>query len=353
MARKVLFICKYNEKSENTGYSEGYGFLRKFSGLFNSARFVSSQLNKEHVESVVENAVDNNEIDRLVTKHKPDVVIIEALWVVPSKFEVLQKLHPKVTWIIRIHSKVPFLASEGIATTWFAEYLQKTRVIIAPNSEDAVHDLKKFAKHVGPNLDRRVIYLPNYYGLDDLPTCDHPTKKPKEVHIGCFGAIRPFKNQLSQAIAAMQFADIKNKKLFFHINSTRVEGRGESVLKNLRELFKASKTHVLVEHDWLPHLKFRELCAKMDFGIQCSFTETFNIVAADFVSVNVPIVVSPQISWLPWWIQADPTSARSILSTLVLVDFLKTFGAEKLNKVYLKTYNRRAIIVWINVLNKL
>ena len=47
MNKKVLFICKYNEVLVGgSGYCEGYGYFRKFSGLFNSARFISDQLNK-------------------------------------------------------------------------------------------------------------------------------------------------------------------------------------------------------------------------------------------------------------------------------------------------------------------
>ncbi len=359
MNKKVLFICKYNEVSGGgSGYSNGYGCFRKFSGLFNSAKFISDQLNRESQVSLVVNARDNNDIDRLVTQYRPDIVIIEALWVVPSKFKVLEKLHPTVKWIIRIHSKMPFLANEGIATKWVAEYLRDTNVLIAPNSEDMTRDLKKVARHLGDRpkgrgFADRIIHLPNYYGLEDDITKPAVVKYEDEVHIGCFGAIRPFKNQLSQAVAAMQFADSTDKRLYFHINSTRVEGRGEPVLKNLRELFDASQVHHLVEHEWLPHPEFKILCATMDFGLQCSFTETFNIVAADFVSVDVPIIVSPQISWMPFWTKAEPTSIRSIVFRLKVVDFLKRVKAETLNKIALETHNLLTINVWLRAFKHL
>ena len=78
--------------------------------------------------------VDNNDIDREVAAYKPTHVIIEALWVVPEKFEVLSKLHPGVKWIVRYHSEVAFLASEGIAMKWTQGYLAQNNVFIGINS---------------------------------------------------------------------------------------------------------------------------------------------------------------------------------------------------------------------------
>ena len=98
--KKVLFILK-KRKSSHANYSV------VSSGLLNSATFVSSMLNKNGIESHLVEVIDNNCIDREVTKYRPTHVIIEALWVVPSKFEVLTRLHPNVQWIIRLHSGIP------------------------------------------------------------------------------------------------------------------------------------------------------------------------------------------------------------------------------------------------------
>ena len=83
-------------------------------------------------------------------------MIIEALWVVPSKFEVLQKLHPNVKWIIRLHSEVPFLANEGIAMEWIFDYMKYDNVIISVNS-------KRMEREMNIILPKPVLYLPNYY----------------------------------------------------------------------------------------------------------------------------------------------------------------------------------------------
>src|ERR1700686_515277 len=104
---KVLFILKKN----SYGYSGSYGY--GMSGLLNSAQFIVDMLNDNGVEAKLEIVNDNNDIDREVHKYKPDVVVVEALWVVPEKFDVLRKLHPRVKWIVRSHSDFPFLATEG------------------------------------------------------------------------------------------------------------------------------------------------------------------------------------------------------------------------------------------------
>ena len=89
---KVLFILKRREDYNSIIHSH----LGLSTGLFNSANFMNEMLRDAGIESNLEVAIDNNCIDRLVTKHRPTHAIIEALWVVPTKFAVLQRLHPGV-----------------------------------------------------------------------------------------------------------------------------------------------------------------------------------------------------------------------------------------------------------------
>ncbi len=278
----VLFILK-----KRTVYSE-YSYSAVNSGLYNSANFVNEMLQDNDIDSSLVEVVDNNEIDKYVAMYKPKNVIIEALWVVPEKFEVLQKLHPDVRWIIRLHSELPFLANEGIAIEWLRGYMQYKNVFIASNSED-------FIKSMSP-LFGHILYMPNFYPEQNLYKADH---KPDKDHynIGLFGAIRPLKNSLTQAIAAIMFAEVNNKILNLHINTERIEQKGENVLKNVRALFEGTK-HNLVEHKWLHHEDFLELVSTMDLGLQVSLSETYNIVAADFVSQKIPIVTSKEIPFV-------------------------------------------------------
>ena len=46
------------------------------------------------------------------------------------------------------------------------------------------------------------------------------------------------KNTFHQALACIEFAEIKNKTLRFHVNTSRIEQSGENVVKNLRAIFE-------------------------------------------------------------------------------------------------------------------
>lgn len=333
--KKVLFILKKGCD---------YGFRRTHSGLYNSTRFVSDALGKDEriISSVVE-VVDNNDIDREVYRFKPDLVVIEALWVVPEKFDVLKKLHPKVKWYVHLHSDIPFLANEGVAIRWVTAYLQN-KVSIITNSKETLkaieYVLPLISEHVRSLIEwGKVIYLPNCY----------PAQFGKRVYdkasfdVGCFGAIRPLKNQLIQAMAAIKYAKDTGKYLQFHINATRVE-HGESVLKNLRALFSETG-YQLVEHDWKNHHEFLSLVRRMDVCMQMSYSETFNIVSADAISSGVPVVASSEVFWLANKSQADPNKIDSIVSCL------RTALNNKLlltwNQVKLWVHSRGAAKKWI------
>ena len=105
----VLFILKKREELDETGKKKLIE-----TGLYNSSTYLNTILNNMHIDSNIEIAIDNNCIDRLVTKHRPKYVIIEALWVVPSKFDILCRLHPTVKWIIPVsytHLTLPTIYS--------------------------------------------------------------------------------------------------------------------------------------------------------------------------------------------------------------------------------------------------
>ena len=205
----------------------------------------------------------------------------------PEKFDVLKQLHPGVQWIVRLHSDIPFLAGEGIAVDWIFGYLGRG-VKVAFNSPRVAWDFRKIARRHRSHI----LYLPNYYPVgryERKPSCD-------VFRVGCFGAIRPLKNQLIQAIAAIRFADMKGKKLEFWVNASRCEEGGGNILKNLRSLF-ANTNHELKELPWLTHDMFLYIMSRMDLAMCVSLSETFCITAADAVNVGTPLVCSGEIPW--------------------------------------------------------
>jgi glycosyltransferase involved in cell wall biosynthesis len=332
---RILFICR--ERLSAYGNSIG---------LVNSAQFLATYLSEHYkMQTKVVTVVDSNGIDKEVHAFKPSHVVIHALWVPGYKLLQLLPKYPKVQWIVRIHSKIPFLANEGIAVEWLKEYqyIQKKchNLIISANSVECTDALNL-------SMDLKCVYLPNIY--DPIEPRPKPIKDPKHLDIGCFGAIRPMKNQLIQAMAAIAFGNDLGKKIRFHINASRTEQKGDTVLKNLRALFK-NTGHELVEHGWLDHKDFLKLISTMDIGLQVSLTETFNIVAGDFVHCGIPIVVSDEISWMPCYAQANPHDIYDIVAKLhnnVDSKWFKTW----LNRKALNRSNRIAGEIWGDYLRR-
>jgi hypothetical protein len=314
---KILFILKRREDFNAILHNH----VGLSTGLYNSASFVNDMLNDQVIDSALEVAIDNNCIDRLVTKHRPTHVIIEALWVVPQKFNVLQRLHPGVTWIIRLHSEMPFMAGEGNAMDWLGDYAKFKNIVIGVNAPRMLREIRFYLKHLQDWTDEqaqeRVVYLPNYYPQQYQNRRIGNNKDT--IDISCFGAVRLLKNHLVQAFAAVEFADQIGKRLRFHVNAGRIEMQGGPVLNNLKGFFQhlRDRGHELINHQWTPREQFLQLCAQMDIGLQVSLSETFNIVGADLVSQGIPLVgTQGEIPWAVPEFCADPNDSADIIERL-------------------------------------
>lgn len=329
--RRVLFVVK-------TRISYGVSY-----GLLNSAKFVSQLLEQmPNVESKVVDVTDGNAIDREIASYKPTTVVFEALWATPEKIAELIKKYKKVNFIVRLHSNPTFLANEGIALEWIAKYIELGReteqLNISTNS-------KEFCDYLQSIYGEEVPWTPNIYPCPDRGDVACP-RDDGWVHVGCFGALRPMKNHLAQALAAIAYVQSSNQRLAFHINSDRIEQRGDEVLKNLRALFTSTPNSKLVEHPWQDHSGFIELVKTMDLGMQVSLTETFNIVAGDFVSCGIPILVSPEITWVPESYKASPTSISSMVEGLDRLDHGDRAGMVREAREDLIAWNELAFSAW-------
>lgn len=366
----ILFVLKHRYFYDGGGYdgtisekqpqpdkSKPYS-TELNSGMLNSVRLVSEMLNNFNISTCYEIVIDGNDINRVVTQHRPRIVIIEALWVTTEKMAELQKIHPNVKWVIRIHSEIPFLANEGIAIDRIINGAKIPNVSVAANSLRAAECLKV--------VDQEIKILPNYYPItvprhrvfDCISAFikNHFHFDKSAINIGCFGAIRPMKNQLTQALAAIAFAEKHSVDLNFHINASRVENvNGNSALKNIRALFDSYKsdkiTCNLVEHGWLDHSSFLDLLKTMDITLQVSLSETFNIVSADSVSCGVPVVTSEEIYWIDRRFKAEPSSCRDIVEKM---ERALKFGAAGvyLNACGLREYNFASIIDWLSFVKR-
>jgi hypothetical protein len=330
--KKIHFFVKKNQE------------IKKH-GLFNSVNFIIDFLKNEKFKVEINFIDDFNEIDDILLKSNPDIIIFESIWVPPPKLIQLlcRKENINKKWIVRIHAKAPFIANESFSTKWIKKYSYIPNLIIAPNSEDLTNQLKSCFPH------GNFLFLPNIYIEKEIQNKTETQKDKNYIEIGCFGAIRPLKNHYAQALAAIEFADSINKKLKFHINSTLIEHQGENVLKNLEELFSNNK-HELVKHPWYSHDDFMNIISNIDIGMQVSLSESFNIVTADLITSKVPVVVSEEIYWMPKFQRTSPTSHADIVNKLRLI-YKFSFLFKILQSLSLQYYCNNAKKTWLKQMN--
>lgn len=330
---KILFILKKNETS---GGSKT--FISK-SGLTNASKFVVDAINKfKGIEATIVQVQDQNGVFKQIVDYEPNIIMIEAVWIQPSKLQDLIDRFPHIRFITKVHSRIPFIAMEGNVVEWIKQYQQISEVSF--NNQHTSWDMQRIG------IDN--IYLPNIYPNIEYHECNQINKK-HHYKIGCFGSIRPFKNQLAQAWAAILFANKRKAIVHFYVNGSGIEQNGESVLKNIRALFAGTK-HKLIETEWLDHDNFIELIKQMDACMQVSFTESFNLVTADAILAHVPVVVSDQIDWLSCR-KANPNNESDIANVLEHVIDNNTECVED-NIKDLHIYNQKAILEWFRFLKR-
>lgn len=264
-------------------------------GLMNSAMHVAEQLSKESYNCKVVSVIDANGVDKEMYEFKPDLVVFEALWMPTAKMQELMAIprYSEVKFVVRVHSDIGFLSAETNALRYINEYrhLRSPRLTISFNDKD-------FTEVMSHSMSHEFTYLPNIIVTRKRRTAKQAWRDERDhIDIGCFGAMRLLKNQCFQALCAIKAADMLQKKLRFHVTANLAETVNDSILENLKQIFVDSQ-HDLIIHNWMNNEDFQKLVQSMDLGLQLSFSESFNIVAADFVNNDRMIVVSDAIDWL-------------------------------------------------------
>ena len=120
-------------------------------------------------------------------------------------------------------------------------------------------------------------------------------------------------------------------------------------MHNLQGMFQqlADHGHQLISHEWSPREEFLQLCSTMDIGMQCNFSETFNIVSADLISQGVPVLGSKEIPWACQWFNASPTESDEIARKLDLIHKFPNVNVW-LNQRSLTHYTNQTRKTWVN-----
>lgn len=333
--KRILFILKERHYSQaKTSY-----------GLINSATLVANYLTRQGYECKVVEVIDANFIDKEIHLFRPDTIILEALWVPAYKLDELMELrrHRHIKWIVRVHSDIGFLSVETQGIKFLNDYigLHKHDLVLSTNNQ-------KFTTALSSVLRHKFYYLPNIVTINN--TNNDYLDERMHIDIGCFGAMRILKNQCFQALCSMWAAGMLSKKLYFHI-TPNLSITNDPVLANLIELFKGS-SHQLVVHDWLPNNEFQKLVKKMDIGLQLSFTESFNIVSADFINNNRLIIVSDAIDWLPNIVRTSTTNYNEAIKKIIYAYKHRNSNYLKAReRMHLLEYNEDSEKIWTNFLH--
>jgi hypothetical protein len=90
----------------------------------------------------------------------------------------------------------------------------------------------------------------------------------------------------------------------------------------------------------------------MDIGMQVSFSESFNIITADFVYGGVPIVVSDDVDWMPQHTRVSPNSALIMAKKMYQLWQVRSGMSARDNMIALDNYNYNATEKWERFLSE-
>lgn len=250
-----------------------------------------------------------DEIIKYEEEHRRSLthVIISAPWLSRYDMEQLVKGFPKIQFVIESHSNVGFLQADPYGMRLLLDTLELSdkysNLKVGGNS---LRFVRWFEKVYG--YGRKIAYLPNLYPLSPV---ERKSKRIGLIKIGIFGAVRPLKNFMTSAAAAVAIQEELGIPIEIHM-SVGGEGDGGDVMRAIESMCKGLPKVKLIKHGWQPWQDFIEVVADMDLLLQPSYTESFNMITADGILVGVPSVVSDAITWAPDTWKADSDDALDI-----------------------------------------
>jgi len=343
---KILFVGNRSPLFSDTTVSKDDLFI--FNGHKGSIKLSCLSTIKVLEENNIDcKLIDPIDIDKNIEEYNPTHVIIHGIWISPDDLQTYTDKFKTVSWIIVSHSEITSSAIDSNLINWLIKYLHIKNVSIASVSSKTFIDFKILAELIDIKYSCKVKMLPT---LCDL---NFKKVKPKQkengvVNIACFGVIRFLKNQLIQAIAAIEYARRKKVKLRYHITINppyerntsphNIEGFSQ-ILRNIRELFSSldKNKFQLIEHKWTSREVFLNLVREMDLGLNLSLSESFGLVSIDFALNNIPVIGSKELFWLPRECIADNTNTEDIVNAMI--DVMDNYESKK---IYEQTINNLA-----------
>ena len=223
-------------------------------------------------------------------------VVISAPWIPSVELQTLVAAHTCTRFAVNCHSNVGFLQADASGVRLVREAMD---VEAASHNFHLGGNSERFCAWIRSAYTRPCTYLPNLYYLETGCRPWRPLYEGGTLRIGAFGAIRPLKNLMSAAGAALDITRRYKVNLELWLSAGRTEGGGDTVMNAARAMLGGLPNVKLVENGWQTWPQFRQSVAHMHLLLQPSYTESFNMVTADGVAEGVPSVVSEAIDWAP------------------------------------------------------
>ena len=318
-------------------------------GLGVSAMKNAQMLNDHGIPAQVVPAQNNIDIDKAIdhyNKTNPSPltnVIISAPWISTRDLRALAHRHKKINFAIVSHSNVGFLQADPNGVRLLREGLHLSQ------------EVKNFS--VAGNCAKFTDWLREAYGIPvwTLPNMYQSTTKAKpwegnKIRIGSFGAVRPQKNLMSAAAAAVAISQMLNRHTEFFYSSGRDEGGSQTIANAIHQMTNNVHNFTLGRIPWRLHQSFTDVVRSMDLLIMASYTESFNMVTADAIDNGVAVVVSPAIYWAPpsWMANSDDVLEMAECG----IKLLQKMTLRKKGLSALKKHNNEALDNWIEYLTK-
>jgi hypothetical protein len=281
---------------------------------------------------------------RRVLVQRPDITHVDlfAPWMDTNFMEHgLCRRFQHVQFALTCHSNVGFLQADRWAVKIIREGLQLQQRV---HNFRVSGNCQKFCDWLREAYRQDALWLPNLYHLPD-PVPPHRTMySGGTLRVGIFGATRVQKNMMSAVGAALVLArKVRATHTEVWVSSGRVEG-GQGVMASVAEMVRDLPHVTLHESGWLDWPGFRKLTGTMHLMFQPSYTESFNNVTADGISMGTPSVVSTAIDWVPkhWQACADNVVDIARVGGYLLFDLDATAEGYRA----LQHYNAAALSAW-------
>lgn len=239
----------------------------------------------------------------LIERHRPRILLNGMLCIAPDRVAELATRFPTTQFVAVNHSGLSHCLSASGLLTKHLEFVRLARDL--QNCWLASPDARNFPAAYAHS---RIITLPNCcMELRPIPDA-RPVPDVLTVSLICR---RDVIKNIPDSIAAMAIANHQRRfRLLLGV------GGETATLLDLA-------TSLGVEAESIGQLPWKHyvqtLQDRVDVGLQCSYSETFNFVAWEHLARGVPVVGSPAISFLPESMTANPADPLSIASRLIAV----------------------------------